>query len=101
MAQDLNQVVLVGTLKGKPILHESEYGIPYATMILSIKKDLEKFDGSFIQEEYEIKLWNTMAIKVVEVAEIDDVVAIKGCLNKSAEGQLEIVASKVFMLNGE
>lgn len=90
----MNLVVLIGTLKVKPVLKESTQGNYYA----EAKLEIERVGCESIKDEITITILNELAKEFVKEARENQMVAVKGMIH-SDDGDYELIANKISFLS--
>lgn len=74
----LNTFVLVGKIKELPEVKETSSGLRVASMIIEVERSFKNVDGIYEVDYFPLTLWKGLAETTAEVAQVDDVVAVKG-----------------------
>ncbi len=74
----MNTFVLVGKIAELPELKETSSGFKVASMIIEVERSFKNVDGLYEHDYFPLTLWKGLAETTTEIANIDDVVAIKG-----------------------
>lgn len=102
----LNQFIVVGRIKDLPAIRETVNGNKVATLLLTVDRNFKNSEGFYEQDTFQVTLWKGIAESTVHLAEVGNIVAIKGRVQSSTyEGKdemqyynYEIIAEKVSFL---
>ena len=95
----LNQTVLVGRIKEKPMLKELE-NKKLCELVLSVPRNYKDEDGEYQTDDIPCMLYNGIAENVVLYCEKGDLVGIKGRI-ENIDGSIKICTEKVTFLSSK
>ena len=104
----VNQITLVGKISEMPVVRETSGGTKVSTLKLEIERGFKNSEGIFESDIMNITLWKGIASSTVHLANVGDLVAVKGRIQSSPyEGKdgieyynYELIAEKVTFLTG-
>ena len=94
----LNQVILVGRLTTNLELKE-EGEKKLATLTLAIPRNFKNADGEYDTDFITCVLWNAVAENTAEYCKKGDIVGIKGKIQSSEDGKIQIIAERVTFMS--
>lgn len=101
----LNQFVIVGKVKEKPIMKKTPNGITTATLLIEVERSFRNSNGEFETDVFAITLWRGIA-EECQNYEPGFLVGIRGRLqanvnqsNETTYYNTEIIAEKLSILN--
>lgn len=102
----MNHVLLVGSVKEKPVIKESASKVKYATLLVDVMRGFKNMDGEYEQDTICCLLWRSLAESVVSCCEKGTLVSVKARIQSemriSTEGNTfynyEIIAERVNVL---
>lgn len=103
----INTFIIEGKLKEISEVKETDKGIKYAHIVISVERNYRNSDGQFDEDLIEIELWRGIAEICSENSKVDDYVSIQGRIQsaqlKTNEGKpfiaYKFVAEKVSFLH--
>lgn len=103
----INTFLLEGRLQEISEVKETDRGIKFMKITLSVERNYRNSDGYYDQDIIEVELWRGMAEICAENSKINDYISIQGRIQssklKSNEGKefiaYKFVAEKVSFLN--
>ena len=90
----INTFIVEGKLKEISDLKETEKGIKYAHIILSVERNYRNSEGLYDEDLIEIELWRGIAEVCSENSKLNDYVSIQGRIQSS---QLKTNEGKSFL----
>lgn len=90
----INTFIIEGKLKEISDLKETEKGIKYAHIILSVERNYRNSEGLYDEDLIEIELWRGIAEVCSENSKLNDYVSIQGRIQSS---QLKTNEGKSFL----
>lgn len=94
----INQVILTGRLTNKPILEERGDKI-YLKITLATLRNYKNTNGEYDTDLIDVVLINEVAQSCVEYCEKDDMVGVRGNLQRLKDKDLEVHAEKITFLS--
>ncbi len=103
----INTFIIEGKLKEISELKETDKGIKYCHVVMSVERNYRNSEGAFDVDLIEIELWRGIAEICAENSKIDDYISIQGRIQssqlKTNEGKsfiaYKFIAEKVSFLN--
>ena len=103
----INTFIIEGKLKEISEVKETDKGIKYAHIVISVERNYRNSDGQFDEDLIEIELWRGIAEVCSENSKLNDYVSIQGRIQssqlKTNEGKpfiaYKFVAEKVSFLH--
>lgn len=90
----INTFILEGKLKEISEIKETEKGIKFARIALSIQRNYRNSEGVYDEDLIEVELWRGIAEVCSENAQINDTMSIQGRIQSS---QLKTNEGKAFI----
>lgn len=95
----LNQLVLVGRLVDNPIVEENENGRKVSTITLAVPRSFKNNEGEYDKDFIPVTIWDELSLQINKHCKKEDLVGIKGRLQKLEGNSLQVVAEKVTFLS--
>lgn len=97
----LNQVVIVGRLIKKPKI-DKENDIKVCKITLAVPRYFKNSSGEYDTDYIDCLTYNSVAETLCEYCKKQDLIGIRGRLEKKLNGELTVIAEKVtFLSKGE
>ena len=93
----INQVILVGRIARKPILHTDNNNKKICNLTLAVNRSFKNESGIYETDFIKIILTSVVAERVVDCCNIGDIIGIKGKLEVQ-NNALKVIAEKVTFL---
>ena len=105
----INQVIVLGKISELPIMKETINGNKVATILLEVTRNFRNSEGEYEVDLMQFTLWKGIAESTVAIAQVGDILAVKGRLQTSSyesqEGIIyynyELIAEKVSFVNSK
>ena len=97
----LNQTVLVGRLVQDPEIKELENGNKVSYITLAISRSYKNSDGIYETDFIPCIIWNKIAENTEEFCKKDDIIGVKGRLQRLEGNELQVVAEKITFLSSK
>lgn len=101
----MNDCVMIGRIAAKPEVRTTSRGLNVADMILEVERNFRNEDGTRGKDIFQVTLWKGIAEEMANVADVGDMVAVKGRLTGTTnekEGRVfyntGIIAERVDIL---
>lgn len=94
----MNQVLLVGRLVNEPEVIEIDGEMKIAEITLAVQRNYKNSDGTYVVDNIPCTLWKAIALNITNYCHKDDVIGVKGRLQKIGEEEMIVVAEKVTFL---
>ena len=102
----MNQVILVGRAKSKPVIKETASKIQLGQLLIEVQKPYSNAEGIYETETFAVTLWRSLVEECVKEINVNSTVAIRGRLQannyRKDDGDViyrnEIIAEKVSIL---
>ena len=102
----MNQVILVGRAKSKPVIKETASKIQLGQLLIEVQKPYSNAEGIYETETFSVTLWRSLVEECVKEINENSTVAIRGRLQannyRKDDGDViyrnEIIAEKVSIL---
>lgn len=103
----INTFIIEGKLKEISEVKETEKGVKFAHIILSVERNFRNSEGIYDEDLIEVELWRGIAEICCENSKLDDYLSIQGRIQsaqlKTNEGKpfiaYKFIAEKVSFLN--
>ena len=79
----LNQIVLVGKVKEKPIVREASNKVKIANLVLEVDRSYKNAKGEVETDLFNVTLWRNIAEDFSDSCEIGNIIGVKGRLQSN------------------
>lgn len=93
-----NYVLLIGRITTTPEVQDSIGGKKYCIINLAINRSYKNDDGVYETDFIPVRLEGTIATNTAEYCKQGDLVGVKGTLQQTLDGRLQVYAEKLTFL---
>ena len=96
-----NFVTLIGRLTSTPEVQGGVDSTPYCFITLAIPRHFKNYNGIYETDYIPVRLEGGIATNTAEYCKQGDLVGVKGTLQKTIDGQLQVYADKLTFLSSK
>ena len=93
-----NCVMLIGRLTRTPEVQDSIEGKKYCIVTLAIPRSYRNNEGFYETDYIPVRLEGSIATNTAEYCKQGDLVGVKGMLQKTIDGRLQVYAERISFL---
>lgn len=93
-----NSVTLIGRITSTPEVQDSIDNKTYCIITLAITRSYKNNEGGYETDYIPVRLEGSIATNTVEYCKKGDLVGVKGMLQKTIDGRLQVYAERVTFL---
>lgn len=93
-----NSVILIGRITSTPEVQENIDNKSYCIITLAIQRSYKNDEGVYETDYIPVRLEGTIATNTAEYCKQGDLVGVKGMLQKTRDGQLQVYAERITFL---